>query len=295
MMKDGVDVRIEPMARLIVNADDFGQTQGINRAVLELHRAGLLTSATLMARAAATDQAIEFACTMPSLSIGCHIVLTDGKPVLPAAQIPSLLDPSTSLFFASLNAFLGRLVTGRIRADEIEAETTAQIKSLQSRGIRVTHIDSHKHTHMFPMVLRPILRGARACGIQSVRNPFEPTWAIRANANCNFVRAAQVSVLRGLQTRWRRILAEEGFSTTGGTLGVSCTGALSKGTLHKLLDRVRNGTWELVTHPGYYDAELARVQTTLRASRDVEREALPVLHEFPALRLISWSQLNPQR
>jgi predicted glycoside hydrolase/deacetylase ChbG (UPF0249 family) len=280
------------MTHLIVNADDFGQTPGINRAVLELHQAGLLTSASLMARAAATDQAIEIALATPTLGVGCHVVLTDGEPVLPPAQVASLLDPSTNLFIPSLTGFLGRLFAGRIRADEIQAEATAQIQYLQSCGLQVTHIDTHKHTHMFPRVLRPLLRGARACGIHLVRNPFEPVWAIRATAGAGFVRAAQVSILRSLQSTWRRILAEEGFKTTGGTIGVSGTGALDTVTLHRLLDRVPAGTWELVTHPGYNDADLARVQTRLRASRDIEREALPVLREFPALHLIPFSELT---
>ena len=282
------------MTRLIVNADDFGQTPGINRAVLELHRAGLLTSATLMARAAATDQAIEIARATPTLGVGCHIVLTDGEPALPPAQIPSLLDPSTNLFIPRLAVFLGRLFSGRIRAEDIETEATAQIQYLQSRGLHVTHVDTHKHTHMFPRVLRPLLRAARACGIHSVRNPFEPVWAIRATASTSIVRAAQVSILRSLQSTWRRILAEEGFTTTGGALGVSATGALDTVTLHRLLDRVPVGTWELVTHPGYNDADLARVRTRLRDSREIEREALPVLREFPALHLIPFSELTPQ-
>ncbi len=282
------------MTRLIVNADDFGQTPGINRAVLELHKAGLLTSATLMARAAATDQAIEIARATPTLGVGCHVVLTDGEPVLPPAQIPSLLDSSTNLFIPGLTVFLGRLFAGRIRAEEIQAEATAQIQYLQSCGIQVTHIDTHKHTHMFPRVLRPLLRGARACGIHLVRNPFEPVWAVRATAGTGFVRAAQVSMLRSLQSTWLRILAEEGFETTGGTLGVSSTGALDAVALHRLLDRVPAGTWELVTHPGYNDADLARVRTRLRASRDIERKALPVLREFPALHLIPFSEIAPQ-
>src|SRR5580700_10290947 len=123
--KDAVCVRIEPLTRLIVNADDFGQTPGINRAVLELHQAGVLTSATLMARAAATDQAIEIARATPSLGVGCHVVLSDGEPVLPPAQIPSLLNPSDNLFIPNLTVFLARLVAGRIRAEEIEIETKA--------------------------------------------------------------------------------------------------------------------------------------------------------------------------
>jgi chitin disaccharide deacetylase len=294
LMKGAVSVPIDSMPRLIVNADDFGQTRGINRAIIELHQAGFLTSATLMARAGATNQAIEIARATPSLSVGCHVVLTDGEPVLPSHQIPSLVDRSTNLFIPSLTVFIGRLFTGRVRAEEIEAETSAQIQYLQSCGIQVTHVDSHKHTHMFPGVLRPLLRGARACGIHSVRNPFEPPWAIRATASCNLVRAAQVSILRSLQPSWRRIVAEEGFATTGGSLGVSSTGALGKMSLHRLLDHIRPGTWELVTHPGYSDADLARIPTRLHASRDLDREALPILRGFHALDLIPWSELIPR-
>ncbi|HEY1806409.1 MAG TPA: ChbG/HpnK family deacetylase [Terracidiphilus sp.] len=283
------------MPRLIVNADDFGQTRGINRAVLELHEAGVLTSATLMARAAATDQAIEIARATPTLGVGCHIVLTDGEPVLPPARIPSLLDPSTHLFVPTLTVFLGRLITGCVRAEEIEAEATAQIQSLQSRGVQVSHVDTHKHTHMFCGVLGPLLRAARACGIHSVRNPFEPNWAIRATAGSGLIRAAQVSILRRLRSKWHRIVAQEGFTTTDGTLGVCCTGALNTVSLRRLLGRIPAGTWELVTHPGYNDADLARVRTRLRASRDIEREALPVLRELPALDLIPFSALTLQR
>lgn len=293
-MKDAPSLNSESTTRLIVNADDFGQTSGINRAVLELHQAGLLTSATLMARAGATEEAIEIARTMPSLNVGCHVVLTDGEPMLPPKRIPSLIDPSTNLFYSSLGVFLSRLLSGRINPGEIEAETTAQIQYLQTRGLPISHIDTHKHTHMFPAVLRPLLRGARACGIHSVRNPFEPAWAIRATTRRNFFRAAQVSILRSMKSAWGRIVAGEGFLTTCGSLGVASTGTLEGVTLHRLLDRVRAGIWELVTHPGYNDADLARVATQLRASRDIERRALPVLREFPAVRLTSWSELKLQ-
>ena len=115
--------------------------------------------------------------------------------------------------------FVGQLLTGRIRAEEIEIEAIAQIQYLQSCGLQVTHVDTHKHTHMFPRVLRPVLRGARACGIHLVRNPFEPIWAIRATASTGLVRAAEVISLRCLQPAWHRILEEEGFETTGGTYG----------------------------------------------------------------------------
>lgn len=284
------------MRRLIVNADDFGLTAGVNRGILELNAAGLLTSATLMARAGATGAAIDAAMNalksgVGALGVGCHVVLADGEPVLPPSRIPSLVDLRTGLFPASTSAFLARLFLGRIRADEIEAETRAQIEFLQSAGMLLDHIDTHKHTHMFPTVLRAVLRAARACGIHAVRNPFEPEWAVRATAGAPLARVAQVTLLRWLQPVWQRILAEEKFKTTDGTIAVVGTGVLNAATLRKLLTNLPEGTWELVTHPGYNDADLDKVRTRLRATRDVERGALAVLKEFPEIELISFADL----
>jgi len=278
--------------RLIVNGDDFGLTAGVNRAILELHEAGVLTSTTLMAKAAVTDDAIELARSTPSLGVGCHVVLVDGKPVLSPGEIPTFVNRSTGCFHTSLTSFLMRLFTGRIRSAEIEAEAAAQIALLQDRGLCLTHIDTHKHTHMFPAVLRPLLRAARAAGIRAVRNPFEPVWAIRATAGASWARCAQVNVLRKLQTACQKIIAEEGFATTDGTIAVVGTGILNADTLRALLKELPTGTWELVTHPGYNDADLQKVHTRLRASRDIEREALRTLKEFPAIDLASFAQLT---
>jgi len=274
-----------------VNADDFGLTSGVNRAILELNAAGLLTSATLMARAKASEEAVKMVRSVPALGVGCHVVLADGEPVLPSSRIPTLVDRRTGQFPASIVTFLRRLVTGRIRAEEIEAETRAQIEFLQNQGIRLTHVDAHKHTHMFPTVLRAVLRAACARGIHAVRNPFEPEWAVRATAGAPLARVAQVTALRWLQPVWQRIIAEEGFKTTDGTIAVVGTGVLNQTTLRSLLTNLPQGTWELVTHPGYNDADLARVRTRLRASRDVERGALAVLKEFPGIELISFGDL----
>jgi hopanoid biosynthesis associated protein HpnK len=280
---------------LIVNGDDFGLTAGVNRAILELHRAGVLTSASLMARGTATDEAIEIARATPSLGVGCHVVLVDGEPVLSPGEIPTFVNRSTDCFHTSLTSFLMRLFTGCIRSVEIEAETAAQIALLQARGLHLTHIDTHKHTHMFPAVLRPVLRAAKAAGIRAVRNPFEPAWAIRATAGASWARCAQVNVLRKLQTACRQIIAEEGFATTDGTIAVVGTGILNAATLRVLLRELPAGAWELVTHPGYNDADLQKVRTRLRASRDIEREALLTIKEFPAIELVSFARLQAPR
>jgi len=281
------------VGRLIVNADDFGLTPGVNRAIIELHAAGLVTSTSLMSRAGATDEAIELARATPLLGVGCHIVLVDGEPVLPPQKIPSLVDARTGHFPDTLTAFLLRLFTGRIRAAEIEAEAAAQIALLQRRGVRLTHIDTHKHTHMFSAVLRPVLRAARAAGIRAVRYPFEPEWAVRASIGAPLARVAELTVLRRLAPRSRQILAQEGFVSTSGTIAMAATGTLEAAALRSLLGKLPAGTWELVTHPGYNDADLARVRTRLRASRDLERVALAAIPEVPGIELISFAGLAP--
>jgi predicted glycoside hydrolase/deacetylase ChbG (UPF0249 family) len=279
---------------LIINADDFGQTSGINRAVLELHQAGVLTSATMMANAEATAEAIEIALAMPTLGIGCHIVLTDGTPILRPDQVPSLINGSSGHFIPSLPGFLSHVFTGKLRPAEIEAEVKAQIQHLQSRGVRVVHVDTHKHIHMFPRLLRPILRAARACGIRSIRKPFEPLWSVRATGSVSFTRMAQVNLLRCLQPTWQAILAEEGFATTDGTLGIAATGVLNTANLHSILRQAPAGLWELVTHPGYNDSDLARIPTALRASREIERQALYGVQESGIFELTSFDALTPQ-
>ncbi|MGB7267018.1 MAG: ChbG/HpnK family deacetylase [Terracidiphilus sp.] len=279
------------MGRLIVNADDFGLTSGVNRAILELHTAGVVTSTSLMARGAAAVEAIHFARSVPALGVGCHIVLVDGDPVLPPHQIPTLIDSRTGRFPDSLTAFLLRLFAGRIRTAEIEAEAAAQIALLQRSDLRLTHIDTHKHTHVFSAVLRPLLHAARAAGIRAIRNPFEPSWAVHATPRASFVRVAELAALRTLEPRSRRILSQEGFVTTDGTVAVAGTGILDAATLRSLLLKLPPGTWELVTHPGYNDADLAQVRTRLRASRDIERQALHAIHEFPAVQLASFACL----
>ena len=280
------------MSRLIVNADDFGLTPGVNRAIAELHAAGAVTSTTLMARASATAEAIEIARSTPTLGVGCHIVLVDGAPVLPPDRIPSLVDARTGRFRPTLSAFLPRLLTGHIDPSEIEAEATAQIALLQNHGLALTHVDTHKHAHVFPSVLRAVLRAARVSGIDKIRNPFEPAWAVRATARASLTRVAELTLLRRLRPACLSLIAGAGFTTTHGTVAMAATGVLDAATLSALFGRLQPGVWELVTHPGYNDADLDRVRTRLRASRDQERLALAALGQFPELRLISFRELD---
>lgn len=263
------------MPKLIVNADDFGLTPGVNRAVAELHAAHALTSATLMACGDAFDDAIRIAHEHPALGVGCHVVLIDGKPTAPASEVSSLLGPhSKTDFHTSLPRFVAALHSGRILTEHMEREATAQIRKLQSHGIRVTHVDTHKHTHLFPAVAVPLLRAAQACGVPAIRNPFEPAWCSALAGG--FVRRTQVAALRTFEKTFHNqpLIASGAILTTKGSIGVSATGMLDQTVVEKLCNVLPEGAWELVTHPGYNDPALDQIKTRLRATRDIEREAL---------------------
>lgn len=286
------------MTRLILNADDFGLAPGVNQSVLELGRREVLTSTTLMATASYMAAAAAGAATLPTLGVGCHVVLVDGTPALPPKSIPGLTRHSTR-FRPNLVGFLRDLARGGIPESEIEAETIAQIRRVQAAGISITHLDAHKHTHMFPRVLRPLLRAARVCGVGAIRNPFEPSWSVRATPRAPFARMIEVRLLSLLRHRFMTLVHQAGLITTDGALGVLATGTLNEHTVESLLatiPRNADGTWELVCHPGFHDEELDRVRTRLRESRAVEHAALLAavprfLAARPDVRLVHFGQL----
>jgi hopanoid biosynthesis associated protein HpnK len=261
--------------RLIINADDFGLTSGVNRAIRKAGESRAITSTTLMANAAQFSEAADFAHSLPDLKVGCHVVLIDGQPI--ERNIPSLTGANGS-FRTSLKDFARAAVGKRLVTEEIQRETEAQIRRVQSQGIAVSHVDSHKHTHMFPQVLRPLLRAARVCGVRAVRNPFEPvgSWPLGLVAATPglWLRSCGVLTFRLFAREFRNAIRETGMVTTDGTVGIAVTGKLDRKVLLSLLDALPEGTWELVCHPGYADADLRATGTRLVGTREVELEAL---------------------
>jgi predicted glycoside hydrolase/deacetylase ChbG (UPF0249 family) len=268
-------------ARLILNADDFGLTPGINRAIGELNSAGVLTSATLMANGPAFDDAVAVAHAHPTLGIGCHIVLTDGIPVSPPETIPSLIGPDGKSFRPSLVDFLRGLFLGRIKQEDIAREALAQIQKLQRAGVSVTHLDTHKHTHLFSAVTRPLLEVAEQTSIRAIRNPFEPAWSLALNHG-SASRRLTIKLIGRLRPRFEAHpqIRDGRILTTDGTVAISATGDFNTTTLAQILAAVPpTGTYEICCHPGYNDSDLDRITTRLRAHRNIEREAL--LSEIP--------------
>jgi predicted glycoside hydrolase/deacetylase ChbG (UPF0249 family) len=267
--------------RLIVNADDFGLTSGVNRGIAEAHAKGIVTSSTLMANGPTFSQAIEIARALPDLAIGCHVTLVDGTPLTGPEKVSSLLSNrrnsglQDARFRTAFGSFAIASALGKLSAEEIEAEAIAQIRKLQNSGIQVSHFDTHKHVHLFPKVLAPILRAAKACGVPAVRNPFGPVRILHLRAQpASWKRWTQVGILNSLSGKFSRAVAKSGLRTTDGTIGVVGTGSMTAELFQLLLKTIPAGTWEFVCHPGYLDNDLRAAGTRLLASRETELQML---------------------
>ncbi len=285
------------MRRLIVNADDFGLTAGVNRGIVEAHNRGVVSSTTLMANGPAFEDAVTAARSTPNLSVGCHVVLVDGTPVLPQDAVDTLRairSAEPNHFYSSLSAFAARAMLGGFDRDQLVAEVVAQIRKIQATGLRVTHLDTHKHAHVFPEILAALLRAARICGVRAIRNPIVPVKAISARLFKDkrelWKRYSQVRVLHAFSGQFLQRTKRAGLLTPDGVLGVIETGARfgsGEGSgrdslLRETLAGLPEGTWELVCHPGYNDADLRAAGTRLLDSRDEERRLLtsPELRQF---------------
>jgi hopanoid biosynthesis associated protein HpnK len=283
--------------RLIINADDFGLTSGVNRAILEAYSSGVLTSATLMANAAAFHEAVHLASLTDQFAVGCHVVLVDGAPLMGTQQVPSLIDHRKGVHFREGAGGLGLAAwAGRVDSQHIAAEATAQLTKLNAAGIRITHIDTHKHVHMFPKVLEALVLAAQACGVRAIRNPFEPLRFSQFQRKGDRKRWLQVNALSVLAGKFREIVQKAGMVTPDGSLGIVATGTLDLASFRDLIENCPEGTWELVCHPGYVDHDLANVRTRLRQSRAIELEVLTStaardLLKHEAIELISYRDL----
>lgn len=269
------------MSRLIINADDFGYTAGVNRSILALHRTISLSSATAMAMGGALSTPTIEEAAQARLALGCHVVLVDGQSALDPATLAGSPQGLSfdGRFRRKLGNFVVDLMRGRIPERAIELEAIAQIRLLQQRGIVVTHVDTHKHTHMFPRVLRPLLQAALQCGVHAIRNPFEPVWSQHATARAPFTRRLETRLLRLWHGYFLKQVAFAGMRTTQGALGVLATGTLDGEGLRRIFEALdRHGkpdeVYELVCHPGENDADLNALPTRLRAERAIEAQAL---------------------
>ena len=281
--------------RLILNADDFGLTRGVNEAIVRAHRDGVLTSATLMANGPAFEHAVELAKANPSLGVGCHLVLVGGVCVASPREIPSLADREGNLP-ASLGALVARLSSGKIRSADIERELRAQVEKIIAAGIGPTHFDTHKHTHVHPRVLDALGRVAQDFSVHRIRKPIERlrrSWASRA-AGAKQIFAA--TAVHAIAPKFHALLKKYSLRSPDHFLGLALTGKLGSDALLSLIETLPDGCTEIMFHPGICDADLARTGSRLQCERELELHALldPAIRQAIASRdiaLISYRDL----
>jgi len=266
------------MKQLILNADDFGMTRGVNEGIIRGHREGILTSATLMANGLAFDDAVQKALENPKLGVGCHLALVGGKPVASPDEVQSLVD-STGNLPDSLAVFVARVSAGMIKTDDIERELTAQIQKIRDAGIVPSHVDSHKHTHAHPRVMEVVGKVAQRFGITKIRRPVEnlrDSWETsRGELQC--VVSGQIvaaGAVRVVASRFEAIAEKYKLRCPDHFLGLAMTGQLGPAALRRMAESVEEGTTEIMLHPGICDADLAASGSRLQQQRQDELDGL---------------------
>ena len=236
-------------ANLIVNADDFGLCEAVNRGIAQAHDRGIVTSASLLAAGDALEHAVHLARARPGLDLGIHLSLIQTRPVSPAARIPSLVGEDGRLH-RDWRAFLSRYLRKRLRETEIEAELRAQIEKALATGLSFSHLDSHQHIHMLPGVLPTVVRLAADYGIGAVRFPNER----RAPGRSARRPFAELLALRAACALSRPLLAKNGLLVPNEFRGFAEAGRWRSDSLADTIFELESGLTEIGCHPGDDDA-----------------------------------------
>ncbi len=260
---------------LIINADDFGFTDGVNLGIVEAHRAGTVTSASLMVNTPGFAGAVAAMHELPELRVGLHINLTVGRP-LSGRLAASLVDPESGRFL-SLARLLGRAMGRRVLYRHVYDEVHAQFARATDSGIALTHMDGHEHVHLLPVVASAVRDIAPRFGVSRIRAPFESLrhrpWRLRATSVKIALRlAALAGQLSTPQLREPRNVRQTSRAVRVRGISLQGGGAFSERLQHDL-QSLPLGTTELIVHPGYVDATLADLDNYL-APREIERAAL---------------------
>jgi hopanoid biosynthesis associated protein HpnK len=286
------------MKRLIVNADDFGFTRGVNAGIVRAFKTGIVTSTTIMANGEAFEDAVSLARANPGLGVGCHLAAVGGMPVALPSEIPSLVDGNGALP-ATLTKLVIKLARGLVPSEEIAREFRAQVLRVANSGIKITHLDSHKHSATHPRVTEALARVAIEFGIKSVRNPFERVFAGRLDLQPKWAYLKQFALSAAIAPaalEFTRIAREYGLKTPDRFFGVKLTGLLDTAAIRSMMESLSEGTTELMCHPGINDDDLAKAHTRLKQERERELEALSdtglrVLAQELGVELISYREL----
>jgi hopanoid biosynthesis associated protein HpnK len=242
------------LKQLIVNADDLGLTPAVNRGVVRAFQDGIVTSASLLVTGSAFEEAVALARQNPKLDVGLHLTLVEERAVLGPDALPTLVD-ETGRFPLTSAEFIRRAILGGINWLEVEHEIAAQIALFQETGLRLSHLDSHQHVHMFPPVFQIVRRLARRVESVWIRNPIGPWRKSPDTPMGRWLRLLGLNLTtlsaRAFQGRPRPQMPDAMY-------GFEASGCLTRRALEQILQKIPNGLYELVCHPGEDDADTRR-------------------------------------
>ena len=257
------------MKRLIVTADDFGAAIEVNDAVERAHRDGILSAASLMVGAPAMDDAVSRARAMPKLRVGLHLVLVEGRPVLPVSQVPDLVDATGHFRTDMARAGAAMFFLPGVKR-QLKAEIEAQFAAFVATGLVFDHVNSHKHFHLHPTIASMMVETAARYGVKGARVPLEPQDVL---AKIEAHKASSVVALTAPFARaLRRRFARAGIASPDQVFGLVWSGAMTPARIAGLVANLPDGLSEIYVHPatGPYagSAPGYRYQTELEALTD---------------------------
>jgi chitin disaccharide deacetylase len=261
---------------LVVNADDFGLSPGINAGIVDGFEKGILTSASIMVNAPAFEEAVQVAHAHEGLGIGVHLNVLRGKAVLPPAAIPSLVD-AEGQFRRSPISLCGGILAQRVDLDHLSREFSAQIERALEAGLRLTHLNSEKHIHMYPPIFERVVRLAEKYGVRAVRWTGQyPSARDLIRLNRRSYKDLLVSLCAKLCRKppgGSAVISNDYF------YGLLETGSLTAEVFRGILPQLEDGVTEIMCHPGYVGSDLdeafrAMGTSSLVASRQLELKTI---------------------
>lgn len=264
-------------ARVIINADDFGLTPGVNRGILSAFREGLVTSTTIMVNMRFFEDAVAIARDHAELPVGVHLSLLWGRPVTEPAEVASLVERDGS-FPRSLAVLARRYLLGSLDLEHVRLEFRAQIRKFLDTGLVPTHVDTHKHVHCLPGIMQALIDAAGELGIHRLRLPAEEPLRLNGYRPSRSARAKR-SLIRWLCHRSRDRLRRAGMRTPDRFVGIAYQECLNSAVLRLILNSLDDGVTEIMCHPGYVDEHLTEF-SKIPPHRERELEGL----KDPALR-----------
>lgn len=259
--------------RLIVNADDFGASTQVNEAVIRAYGRGMLTACSLMVSGHAFEDAVRLARENQGLAVGIHLVTVLGRSVLPPAKIPSIVDANGN--FPSDPALAGLRYFFSMRSRrELVSELEAQFEKFAATGLPFSHIDSHLHLHVHPVVFEAALRLGERYGVRRMRVPLDD-YRLFSNfhGGGSFAGKAMAAVFRLLTARMKRRLRARGFTWARRVYGHFQSNRMSADYVHFVLEHLREETNEIYFHPACFETcggtETAPEEEALRKEYDI--------------------------